>query len=92
MGLRLMGRVMVISSHGNLVLRSSFAPDIGSIVYDERKRVIGKVARVFGPVIQPYVAVSPRDKKEAQRFVGKNLYVGEGRNGGKQKKEGKRRR
>lgn len=50
-------------------------PDIGRRVVDENLDSVGRVVDVFGPVEQPYVAVSPTDRDGLTALVGQKLYA-----------------
>ena len=50
-------------------------PDIGESVVDENLDTVGRVVDVFGPVEQPYVAISPNDRDGVAAFVGSKLYT-----------------
>jgi RNA-binding protein len=50
-------------------------PEIGTRVVDESLTDVGRVVDVFGPVTQPYVAVSPDDRSRLAGLVGQKLYA-----------------
>ncbi|SFP21774.1 MULTISPECIES: H/ACA ribonucleoprotein complex subunit GAR1 [Halolamina] len=50
-------------------------PDIGRPVVDESLDTVGRVVDVFGPVSQPYVAVSPSNRDGLAALVGQKLYA-----------------
>ena len=49
-------------------------PDIGAAVVDEDLDEVGRVVDVFGPVGNPYVAVSP-DGRDPALLFGEKLYA-----------------
>lgn len=61
---------------GNLIVIGETTPSRGDRVFDNRKRPMGIVERVFGPVDTPYVSVRPRGGGRMTDIVGKGLYVG----------------
>ena len=67
----------VVRTHGLLVLRSADddPPDIGAAALDDSLAEVGRVVDVFGPVEDPYVAVSLDDDAEETRYLGDRLYV-----------------
>ncbi|MFQ6012929.1 MAG: H/ACA ribonucleoprotein complex subunit GAR1 [Thermoplasmata archaeon] len=69
-----LGTIKDFSYRGDLLVRATFAPapDVG--VFDRRKRSLGRVVRVFGPVRAPYVAVKPT-KEPKLSFLGSEVYV-----------------
>jgi RNA-binding protein len=73
--IKLLGTVQEIAFDGKYVVRATFAPNIGMNVVDNRKRVIGRVKRVFGPVNTPFVSIEPVDNYRLPDVVGKQVYV-----------------
>lgn len=49
-------------------------PDIGASVVDDSLDSVGRVVDVFGPVDDPYLAVTPADDVHLAGLVGKRLY------------------
>ena len=85
--LKLLGVVQDISHDGRLIVKARFAPGNGAVVRDNLKVTICRVARVFGPVRLPYVAIRPEKDMKTLAILGKEVYVlGEGDHG-----KGKRR-
>jgi rRNA processing protein Gar1 len=62
---------------GSLLVRVEFAPPPGTQVVDKRRRPVGKVRKVFGPVRQPFATVRPFGKAP-MTLIGSDVYVGEG--------------
>ena len=50
-------------------------PPIGRAVVDESLDTVGRIVDVFGPVEQPYVAVTPNDPDGMAALVGQKLYA-----------------
>ncbi len=76
-----LGEVETITHDGVLIVRGGGLPDGGDVVFDNRKRRIGRVKRVFGPVERPYVSVVPADKSVLPNVMGRKTYFqGEYRN------------
>ncbi|WP_158853347.1 H/ACA ribonucleoprotein complex subunit GAR1 [Halorhabdus sp. CUG00001] len=50
-------------------------PDIGTEVIDESLETVGRVVDVFGPVEQPYLAVTIGDSVHPPTLVGETLYA-----------------
>ena len=77
--LKLLGVVQDISHDGRLIVKARFAPRNGAVVRDNLKVTIGRVARVFGPVRLPYVAIRPEKDMKTLAILGREVYVlGEG--------------
>ncbi|MEF8827433.1 MAG: Gar1/Naf1 family protein [Halolamina sp.] len=74
-----MERVGTVSrtAQGLAVVRCDDAdhPEIGTPVVDESLNSVGRVVDVFGPVSQPYVAVSPNNRSGLAELVGSKLYA-----------------
>lgn len=50
-------------------------PDVGTTIVDEQLESVGEVVDVFGPVDQPYIAVSPSgDVEDLVALVGHVVY------------------
>lgn len=50
-------------------------PEVGVELVDERLNTVGAVVDVFGPVEQPFLAVSPSADRAVARLVGDTVYV-----------------
>ena len=50
-------------------------PEVGAELVDERLDAVGEVVDVFGPVDQPYLAVSPPPDRTVARLVGDVVYA-----------------
>jgi RNA-binding protein len=85
-GLKLLGVVQDISHDGRLIVKARFAPRNGAVVRDNLKVTIGRVARVFGPVRLPYVAIRPEKDMRTLAILGKEVYVLEEGDHGKGKR------
>ena len=75
--MKILGTVLHISSHKNLIVRGDEPkkdnkqvrlPRINSIVLDQKKNKIGKINDVFGPVKQPYFSV-----EKGKRYLFSNI-------------------
>lgn len=68
---------VVRTAQGVAVVRaeSDDHPDIGTTVVDQNLDTVGRVVDVFGPVEEPYLAVSPSTDVHLPRLVGTTLYV-----------------
>jgi rRNA processing protein Gar1 len=43
---------------------------------DKGKRIVGKVARIFGPVSTPYISIRPpKDHRPSLDIIGKDVYI-----------------
>jgi len=73
--LRKLGKVLHISPHKMLIVRSTFAPEIGSTIVTKDMKDVGEVFDVFGPVSNPYVSVKPKSDVNLETLIGETLYV-----------------
>ncbi len=63
-------------AQGLLVLRVTEPPPTGQTVVNDQLEVIGTVVSVFGPVAEPFVAISPADDTvDLPSLLGDKLYV-----------------
>ncbi|NLK26403.1 MAG: hypothetical protein GX307_07525 [Euryarchaeota archaeon] len=88
--MRILGVIQDITYDGRLVVRGGFAPRPRDRVMDYRKRPLGQVRRVFGPVDSPYVIIEPTGRNSLLGSVGKRVYIEEVKHYGKGKRRGRR--
>lgn len=70
-----LGKVLHVSSSGNMVVQADKAPAIGSVVVNEKIEEVGLVYDVIGPTSRPYVVVRPKEDVDAKSYVGRSLYI-----------------
>ncbi|MDD1771290.1 MAG: Gar1/Naf1 family protein [Methanomassiliicoccales archaeon] len=73
--MQLLGNVREITVDGKLVVRATFTPKIRDEVWDNRKKYIGRVVRIYGPVDSPYVNVEPTGDTSLLSLAGKQVYI-----------------
>lgn len=66
LGMEKLGIIEEITCDGRIIVRCSNLPEIGDAVFFRNER-IGSVGRIFGPVDEPYVSVSPVGKARADK-------------------------
>jgi len=70
---------VVRTAQGLAILRSpedaSAEHAIGTMVLDDSLDTVGRVVDVFGPVDQPYLAVSPTDHVHLPALLGTTMYA-----------------
>jgi RNA-binding protein len=72
----LLGHIKGLGYNGKLIVKGDFAPRLNMEVLDKKRKVIGKISRVFGPVKSPYIAVNPpRGYNPSFDIVGNQVYV-----------------
>jgi rRNA processing protein Gar1 len=84
--MRLLGNVQDVTSDGKLIVKGTFSPAFRADAVDNRKRPLGRVVRVFGPVISPYVTIEPAPGVSLLSVIGKQVYVEEVESDGKTKR------
>ncbi|MEE9152134.1 MAG: H/ACA RNA-protein complex protein Gar1 [Thermoplasmata archaeon] len=73
-----LGKVKGLGYNGRLIVKGKFAPKLELEVVDNTKKVLGKIARVFGPVDSPYILIKlPKNRRPSLNIVGKSVYVRE---------------
>ena len=68
-----MGTAEGKSSDGRIIVKCANLPDIGCPVFDNNRKRIGTVKRVFGPVAEPYASIAVTDK-DFRGAEGSKLY------------------
>lgn len=84
--IKLLGEIQEIGFDGKYIVRARFAPPHGAYVFDNRKRMVGRIKRVFGPVASPFVSIEPNDEYRLPNTIGRPLYVEEVDENGKTKR------
>nr|MDO8098371.1 Gar1/Naf1 family protein [Candidatus Njordarchaeota archaeon] len=75
-----LGKLLHISSSGNLIVRADVAAPLGAIVLTESAKRVGQVSDIFGPKKAPYISVkSPFDRESLSGLVGKTLFLAQDR-------------
>jgi RNA-binding protein len=72
--LQKLGRVGAFTPSKNIIVKTEKAPKIGSEVFDENLKVVGKVFDIIGPVSAPYAVVKPTVSEPA-KLVSKAVYL-----------------
>ena len=60
---------------GIITLDTDEAPDIGRMVIDESLSTVGRIVDIFGPVANPYAAITPADNASLTDLIGTTLYA-----------------
>ncbi len=87
--MQFLGNVQEVTVDGRLVVRASFTPKLKMAVFDNRKKPLGRIVRIFGPVDSPYVTVEPTGDASLLSIVGKQVYIDGVDEHGKQKGSGR---
>jgi rRNA processing protein Gar1 len=73
--MKVLGTVQEIACDGKMIVRGIIAPPPRSIVVDNRKRTLGRVRRVFGPVDTPYISIDITKENNLIGMIGKKVYI-----------------
>lgn len=73
--MKVLGTIQEIACDGKLIVRGEITPPSKAKVVDNRKRSLGRVRRVFGPVDSPYISVEPTGEISLIGLIGKQVYV-----------------
>ncbi len=68
------GRVIHITPSRKAVVKAESLPKIGDKVFNEKKRFVGTVFDLIGPVSSPYISVKP-EVKDPNKLINHVLYV-----------------
>ena len=76
--MKFLGNSLHVANSGKLIARSDKTPTPGAIVYDSKKKKIGKVGYVFGPTKRPYISIrlfKSANRNEIAKNSGEKLFV-----------------
>ena len=72
--MRLLGRVLHMGTKGP-ILKTQITPKLGQPVFNSKKKRVGNVYELFGPVNSPYVIIKPASGISPQKLIGMSLYI-----------------
>ncbi|MBS3782442.1 MAG: hypothetical protein KGY66_02140 [Candidatus Thermoplasmatota archaeon] len=76
--MKIEGKIETISDHEEIIARFLKLPQIGASVFDNKKKFIGEVGWIFGPVENPYVEIKLNiDSKKRLTMMREKIYVEE---------------
>lgn len=76
--MKFLGNSLHVAKSGKLIARSDKTPQTGGLVFNSRKKKIGKVNYVFGPTKRPYVSIRlfrSTNLKDVVENYGEKLYI-----------------
>jgi len=75
--LKLIGEIENVSYNGLWLIRSDAAPKIGSTVFNQQKKKVGRIVNVIGPVSRPYILVRPVGtvSENQLQIIGEKVYI-----------------
>lgn len=68
-----LGKVISVTPSQNVIIKPKKPHKIGTIVVDEKLKVVGKIFDIIGPTSSPYIIVKPTIKKP-EKLVDEKLY------------------
>ena len=74
--MKTLGVVQDITRTGELLVKGERANVRRGPVFDGRKRRIGRIKRVFGPVDSPYILVVPNSGLNLNSMLNQRVFVG----------------
>jgi len=72
--LKKIGQVLHIGPGNRAIAKVEAPPKLGATVFDLKKKPIGIVLDIFGPVKSPYIEIEVKDRKP-EKIVNYPLYV-----------------
>ncbi|MFX1243477.1 MAG: H/ACA ribonucleoprotein complex subunit GAR1 [Promethearchaeota archaeon] len=78
-----MGKVLHFSAQGHIILRLTQVIRLGTRLFSNHSKPIGKVIDIFGPTSQPYATLKPNAKiTDAEVPPGTTLFLKKAPKGG----------
>jgi len=76
--MKLLGVVRGTNPKGDLIVKSDGPAyvHVGAEVFDTRKRTVGRVKKLFGPVKAPYINIKPKKQRASSELFGTEVYFG----------------
>jgi len=68
------GEILHIIGDNKAIAKVNAAPKIGSIVFDAKKKPIGPVTDIFGPVKSPYIEIDVKEQ-DSKKIASSPIYI-----------------
>jgi len=72
--MKCVGRVSHLNSRNLAIVSTDDKVPKNTKIYDSEKRNIGRVVNIFGPVSEPFLAISPNKGIRITKIVGREVY------------------
>jgi RNA-binding protein len=72
--MKCVGRVSHLNSRNLAIVSTDDKVPKNTKIYDSEKRNIGRVVNIFGPVSEPFLAISPNKGMRITKIVGREVY------------------
>lgn len=76
--MKVLGNSLHIANSGKLIARGKQTPIAGALVFNSKKKKIGKVNTVFGPTKSPYISINlfrSTNRDQIMENYGEKLFV-----------------
>lgn len=76
--MKVLGNSLHIANSGKLIAKGKQTPIAGALVFDSKKKKIGKINTVFGPTRSPYISINlfkSTNKEKIMKNQGEKLFV-----------------
>lgn len=74
MRLKKIGQILHAVPGNKAIVKVENLPNLGATVFDIKKRPIGVVLDIFGPVKSPYIEIEVKDQ-DPKKIVGSPIYI-----------------
>lgn len=74
MNLKKIGQILHIGPNNRAIGKVDVVPNLGATVYDHRKRPLGTIIDIFGPVKSPYIEIEVIGHNH-EKIVNYPLYI-----------------
>lgn len=68
------GEILHVLQGNRAIAKVKVTPKIGSTVYDRRRKPIGQIIDIFGPVKLPYVEIDVKGRSP-QKIINSTIYI-----------------
>ena len=72
--MKCVGKVSHLNSRNLAIVNTKSKVPKNTKIYDSEKRIIGRVVNIFGPVSEPYLAISPNKGMRITKIIGREVY------------------
>jgi RNA-binding protein len=72
--LKRLGKILHLSNSKKLILKTKAPVRLGTTVLTAKRKPVGRVFDIFGPIKNPYIAIEP-SVNDPDRYVDRVLYI-----------------
>tara|TARA_B100001123_G_C15255599_1_gene1004539 strand:+ start:1005 stop:1229 length:225 start_codon:yes stop_codon:yes gene_type:complete len=70
-----LGKVSHIDSKSHAIVIAKDKVSKNTKVFDSESRLVGRVTNIFGPVDEPYLAISAKKGFRITKLIGREIYI-----------------